>query len=84
MDKNWILLDNCSTVHVFYKKKFLKNLIEAKQTLHLYTNAGKVVLNMEDDVPGFGPVWYHPKGIANVLLFDGVLKTPAYKVEYQN
>ena len=33
---------------------------------------------------GLGPVWYHPKGIANVLSFNGVATTPGYKVEYQS
>ena len=84
LSENWILLDNCSTVHVFYNGHFLKNIREAQKTLHLYTNAGKVILTKEGDLPGFGPVWYHPNGIANVLSFNGVSRTPGYKVEYQS
>ena len=84
LNKEWILLDNCSTVHVFYNPCFLQNIRTAKKTLHLYTNAGKVILTKEGDVPGLGPVWYHPNGIANVLSFNGVSKTAGYKVEYQS
>ena len=33
----WILLDNQSTVHVFYNTIFLRNIRKVNKELHLYT-----------------------------------------------
>ena len=76
IDHDGLLDPICSTVHVFYNWHFLSNIRESKKTLHLFTNAGKVVQNQEGDLPGLGTVWYHPDGIANMLSFNGVSKPP--------
>jgi len=34
------------------------------------------------DLPGYGPVWYHEKGIANILSFTEVAKR--YRITLEN
>eukprot|EP00536_Pseudo-nitzschia_multiseries_P011781 jgi/Psemu1/29984/gm1.29984_g len=80
----WVLLDNQLTVHVFCQKAFLTNIREAPEESHLYTNAGIIIITHVGDLPGFGSVWFHPEGIANVLSFDGVAKTKGYMIKYNN
>eukprot|EP00536_Pseudo-nitzschia_multiseries_P010032 jgi/Psemu1/24794/gm1.24794_g len=80
----WVLLDNQLAVHVFCQKSFLTNIQEGTEELHLYTNAGMTITTHVGDLPGFGSVWFHPEGIASVLLFDGVARTHGYMIEYNN
>lgn len=84
VDPLWILLDSCSTVDIFCNEHLIENIREVKQELHLYTNAGKAIIRQKGDLPGYGPVWYHMNGIANVLSLHRVSKKDGYKVEYNS
>ena len=35
--------------------------------MHIYCNAGKVIVKTIGDLPGFVTFWYHEGGIANIL-----------------
>ena len=70
----WVLLDNQSTVDVFCNSQLLINTWKAATSLDIHCNSGSTTTDMEDDLPGYGTVWYHPSGIANVLSLGRVRK----------
>jgi len=80
ISSSWILLDSQSTVDVFSNPKLLSNICDAKRSLTLYCNAGKAIITKKGDLEGYGTVWYHPDGIANILSLHNVQKK--YKVMY--
>jgi hypothetical protein len=70
--KLWILLDNQSTVDVFYNKELLQNIRKSETHMEIHCNAEVTSTNFVGDFPGYGTVWYHPNGIANILLLARV------------
>ena len=75
INKNWLLLDNQSTVHVICNPSFLQNIRETNKNMYIHCNAGVASTNMIGDLTGVGPVWYHPGGIANILSLSRIKRT---------
>jgi hypothetical protein len=69
---DWILLDNQSVVNVFYNERLLKNIRKADSFMDIHCNTGVTSTNLIGDLPGYGEVWYHPNGIANILALAQV------------
>ena len=69
---NWILLDNQSTVDVFQNRKFLTNIRDSGRTMKIHCNAGTAITRLVGNLPGYGEVWFHPEGIANILSLSRV------------
>ena len=69
LNQNWILMDSGSTIHLFTNGNLLINIRKAADGEHITVNttAGSITTCMQGDLQGFGTVWYHPDGIANVL-----------------
>ena len=65
--KNMLLLDNQSTADLVWQREYLKNIRTVSETLHLGTNGGVLVCNQKGDLPGYGPVWFDERAIANIL-----------------
>ena len=70
----WILLDSQSTVSIFRNKSFLRNIRTSPTKLVVDTNGGKQVSSMIGNLKNFGPVWYNPGSIANILSHADVAK----------
>ena len=78
----WILLDNQSTVDVFTNRRLLKNIRRAQKNMFIHCTAGVAKTNLVGDLPGYGTVWYHPDGIANILSLSKVKEK--YRVTFDS
>ena len=63
----WVLLDNQSTIDVFVNRRLLKNIRRIDQYMYIHCTAGVTRTNLVGELPGYGTVWFHPDGIANIL-----------------
>ena len=70
----WVLLDSQSTVSVFRNACLLTNIRASTNKLKVITNGGTQTSTLVGNVPNFGPVWYNPKSIANILSLAAVRK----------
>jgi hypothetical protein len=76
ISRNWILLDNQSTVDVFCNGGMLENFRMINKTMNVTKT------NWVGDLPGYGQVWYHRKGIANILSLSKVEEK--YRITYDS
>jgi hypothetical protein len=84
LPKSWILLDNQSTIDVFYNKELLVNIRKHHTKLDIHScNAGIATTTLIGDLPGYGTVWYNANGIANILSLARV-KEHGYQVIYDS
>jgi hypothetical protein len=66
--KAWILLDNqSSTIDVFYNESILKNIRKSDTHIDIHCSTGITSTDLIGDLPGYGAIWYHLNGIANIL-----------------
>ena len=72
LDPNWILLDNQSTVDLFCNCDLLIDIHEVDEELIIHCNAGELMTNKMETLPGYGLVWYAKDAIANILSFANV------------
>jgi hypothetical protein len=79
----WILLDNQSTIDVFCNAKLLTNIHKSSNVMSIHCNAGIKTTSDVGDFPGYGEVWYHPTGIANILSLSRV-REKGFHVTYEN
>ena len=61
---------------------FLVNVRTTTKRMNLQTNTGAAIINENGELPGFGTVWVHRKGIANILSLDVVADTPGFHIDY--
>ena len=77
-----ILLDSQSSIDIFCNPKLLSNIHDVKHTFNLYCNSGRAIISKKGDLKGYGMVWYHPEGIANILSLHNVQRK--HKVTYDS
>ena len=65
--RNWILLDNESTVDLFCNRDMVSNIRDAGQTLVLATNGGPAQITQKATVADYGEVWFSDQAITNVF-----------------
>ena len=68
LPKSWVLLNNQSTMNIFYNKDLLKDIKVTNRCMRVRCNVGWTVMNLIGRLPGYpGEVWYNPNGIANII-----------------
>ena len=82
INPTWVLLDNQSTVNVFSNICLLKNTRRSDRSLEIFTTGGRTITDFQGDLPGYGTVWFHPGGIANILSLSKVAEK--YRVSYDS
>jgi hypothetical protein len=81
--RSWILLNNQSTIDVFSNPKLLKNIRKSDSTMNIHSTGGISKTDMIGELPGYGTLWYHPDGIANILSLARV-RSQGYDVTYSS
>jgi hypothetical protein len=65
---HYVLLDSDSTVSIFCNADLLTDIHDVDEPLYLETNGGGYQISTQmGTLADFGPVWYNPESIANVL-----------------
>ena len=73
--KEWILLDNESTVTIFCNPDMVKDIKETQEeSLNLVTNAGVLQTNHKATIPGWGEAWFNPHAITNIFSYAEMAK----------
>jgi hypothetical protein len=80
--RNWITLDNGSTLSLFSNPDIVEDIQTSTKTLVLATNAGVTQSNKEATVPGFGKVCSDKDVIADIFGLSDLKKK--YRVTYDS
>jgi hypothetical protein len=80
---NILLLDSCSSVNLVCNGDLLHDITTVEWSMSVRYNAGVRKTNQQGRLGDFPePVWYNPKGVANILSLDSVKKH--YRVTYDS
>ena len=78
----WVLLDNHFIVDVFSNRRLLKNIRKSDRSLAIFPMGGRTTTDLQGNLPGYGTVWFHPGGIANILSLSKL--EDKYRVSYDS
>ena len=70
----WIILDSQFTVGLIANANMIVKIrkVRGEDAIRVRFNSSVNILDRVGDLPGYGTVWYEPKGIANILSMSRV------------
>ena len=75
LSRNILLVDSCSSVNLICNSDLLHNIMTVDWHMRVRCNAGVRTTNQQGRLGNFPePVWYNPKGAANILSLNSVKK----------
>jgi len=57
---------------IFYNPQLVTNIQCGEHQMNIHCTAGVTTTDLVANLPGYGTVWFHPNGIANILLLSQV------------
>jgi hypothetical protein len=79
--RNVLLLDNQSTFDLCCNKKFVSEIIKAKNALQMTSNGGGLKIIEKHKIPDYKYLaWYSKKAITNIICLKNLIK--CYRVTY--
>lgn len=81
--RNWILLDNQSSVSVFCNRNLVQNIRKSNEgDMYLSTNGGVLVTTDKADLPEWGEVWFNEGAITNIFSYAEM--ADRYRITYDS
>ena len=77
-----IILDSGSSIDIFINPKLVKDINRINQVLHLSTDVGYRINQMQEMVSDYGKFWYDDNYTVNILLLKNLVKK--YRVTYDS
>jgi hypothetical protein len=73
LEGNVLLIDSCSSVNLICNGDLLHDIVTVNWHMQVRCNAGVRTTNQQGRLGNFPkPVWYNPKGVANILSLNSV------------
>ena len=73
--KNWLILDNGSTLHLMGNKALLKDLRKSNEYTRIQSNGDILKSNVVVSIDGLGNCVYHPNAVTNIVSLSELIKT---------
>jgi hypothetical protein len=81
--REWILLDNQSSVTVFCNPNLVQNIRKSNEgDMYLSTNGGILVTTKKADLPEWGEVWFNEAAITNIFSYAEM--ADKYRITYDS
>jgi hypothetical protein len=69
------LLDSQSTINLFCNKTLVDKTYKSKDSMHLKTNAGTMLLSQKASIPGYTKqVWFSSRAITNIVALSNLIQ----------